>query len=113
MERRYNPRTQISSSVLIFHRRMGCIKALVKNISKHGMFIDTGQCTLPKGSVIDLAGPASWKLESRTGLPKGLIIHSKDGKVGLMLTTETGEIAELSGVSTTTGQKKHSIQEAV
>jgi hypothetical protein len=113
MERRYNPRTHLSSSVLIFHRRMGCIKGVVKNISRHGMFIDTGECALPKGSVIELAGPASWKLEGRTGLPKGLIIHSKDGKVGLMLTAESGEIVELSGLSTTTVQKKHRIQEAV
>jgi hypothetical protein len=30
-----------------------------------------------------------------------------------MLIKESGEIAELSGVSTTTGQKKQSIQEAV
>jgi hypothetical protein len=113
MERRYNPRTQISSSVLIFHKRMGCIKGFVKNISTHGMFIDTGQYTLPKGSVIELAGPASWRLEGGTSFPKGLIIHSKDGKSGLMLTAYSGKIAGLSGVSTTTGKMKHNIQEAV
>ena len=113
MERRYNTRTQISSSILIFHRRMGTLKGLVINISIRGMLIDTGQCALPKGSVVELAGPASCKLESRTGLPKGLIIHSRDGKAGLMLTEESGEIAELSGMSTITWQKKDRIQEAV
>lgn len=113
MERRYNPRARINSSVLIFHKKMGCIKGLVKNISTNGMYIETGQYALPKGSVIELAGPASWKLKSRTGLPKGLVIHSEDGKLGLLLTAGSGEIAEMSGVSPRTGRKSHSIQEAV
>ena len=113
MERRYNPRARSSSSILIFHKRMGCIKGLVKNISTNGMYIDMGQYALPKGSIIELAGPASWRFESRTGLPKGLIIHSKDGKVGLMLTASSGKIAGFSGVSTTSCQKKHRIQEVI
>jgi hypothetical protein len=86
MERRYEPRTQIDSSVLIFHKKVGCIKGFVKNFSLHGLLVDTEQSTLPKGSVVELAGPASWSFKSRNGLPKGLIIHSKDGKAGLMLT---------------------------
>lgn len=110
MEKRYNPRKETNSSVLVFHKKMGCIKALVKNFSAHGMLVDTERSTLPKGSVVELAGPASWKLESRTGLPKALIIHSEDGKAGLMLTEDSGKIAELSGVRTTISLKKRHIQ---
>jgi len=107
MEKRYSPRKETNSSVLVFHKTLGCIKALVKNFSAHGMLVDTEQSTLPIGSVVELAGPASWSLESRTGLPKGLIIHSQHGKAGLMLTKESsGKIAELFGVRTTITLKK-------
>lgn len=87
MEHRFSPRTEINSSVLVFQETIGCLKALVKNVSMHGMLVDTGRSTLPMGIVVELAGPVSWKFESKTGLPKALIIHSKDGKAGLMLTT--------------------------
>lgn len=110
MEKRFSPRKEINSSVLVFHKKMGCIKALVKNFSSHGMLVDTKRSTLPKGTVVELAGPASWKFESRTGLPKALIIHSQDGKAGLMLTEDSGKIAELSGVTTTITLKKQGIQ---
>ena len=97
MERRYSPRTETNSTVIIFHSRMGCVKGLVKNFSSHGMLVDTERSTLPKGSVVELAGPASWNINNKTGLPKGLIVHSKDGKAGLMLATESGDIVEISG----------------
>ena len=110
MEKRYNARKETNSSVLVFHNKMGCIRALVKNFSAHGMLVDTERSTLPKGSVVELAGPASWKLESRTGLPKALIIHSQEGKAGLMLTEDSGKIAELSGVRSTITLKKRGVQ---
>jgi len=110
MENRFSPRMEITSSVLVFHRTIGCIKGLVKNVSAYGMFVDTGQTTLPKGTVVELAGPASWKFESRMGLPKALIIHSHDGKSGLMLTANSGRLAEISGVSAATDQMQHSAQ---
>ena len=110
MEKRLNPRKEINSSVLVFHKKMGCMKASVKNFSTHGMLVDTEQSTLPKGSVVELAGPASWKFDSRAGLPKALIIHSRDGKAGLMLTEDSGKIAELSGITTTITLKKRGIR---
>ena len=110
MQKRFSPRKKINSSVLVFHKKMGCIKGLVKNVSTHGMLVDTGRSTLPNGSVVELAGPASWKLESRAGLPRALIVHSKDGEVGLMLTEDSGKITELSGVRTTIALKKRSTQ---
>lgn len=91
MEHRFSPRKEINASVLVFQKTIGCIKALVKNVSAHGMLVDTGRSTLPKGVVVELAGPASWKLESKMGLPKALIVHSKNGKAGLMLTTNGGK----------------------
>lgn len=91
MEHRFSPRKEINSTILVFQNTLGCIKALVKNISTHGMLVDTGRSTLPKGVVVELAGPASWKLESKSGLPKALIVHSKEGKAGLMLTTNMGK----------------------
>jgi hypothetical protein len=94
MEKRYSPRKEINSSVLIFHKMTGCIKGLVKNVSTYGMLVNMGRSTLTKGSVVELAGPASWKLESGAGLPKALVIHANDGNVGLLLIAYSGKIAE-------------------
>ena len=110
MEKRYSPRKETNSSVLVFHKTLGCIKAFVKNFSTHGMLVDTEPSTLPIGSVVELAGPASWKLESGIGLPKALIIHSMNGKAGLMLTRDSGKIVELSGVRPTVTLKKRAVQ---
>ena len=85
MEHRFSTRNEVNLSVLIFHKLHGCIKALVKNASRDGMLVEMERSVLPKGSVVELAGPASWGLQSKTGLPKALVIHSKDGKAGLML----------------------------
>jgi len=74
------------------------------------MLVDTERSTLPKGSVVELAGPASWRIKNKTGLPKGLIVHSKNGKAGLMLATGSGEIEELSGDRTTVNLKKRGAQ---
>ena len=112
MERRYNPRTETNSTVLIFDEGMGCIKGLVKNFSSHGLLIDTERSMLRKGSVVELAGPASWRIKNNTSHPKGLIVHSKDGKAGLMLSTESGEIVELSGDRTIISLKKWGNQKA-
>jgi hypothetical protein len=87
MEKRFSPRQEINSSVLVFQNNIGCINALVKNISSHGMLLDTGQCTLPTGAVVELAGPASQQLESIMGLPKAFIVHSDHGKAGLLVVT--------------------------
>lgn len=85
MEHRFSPRKEINSSVIVYQKQFGLITAAVKNVSAYGMLVDTGRSTLPKGAVVELAGPASWTLESKTGLPKALIIHAKDGQTGLML----------------------------
>ena len=85
MEKRFDPRQEINSSVLVFQNTIGCINARVKNISDYGMLLETGQSTLPTGEVVELAGPASLQLESRFGLPRALIIHSKGGQAGLLV----------------------------
>ena len=86
MEKRFTPRQEINSSVLVFQNNIGCINAVVKNVSPQGMLLDTGEFTLPQGTVVELAGPASQLLESRMGLPKALIVHSNSGMAGLMMT---------------------------
>jgi len=110
MEQRFNHRMEITSFVLVFQKQIGWIKALVKNVSTHGMLVDTGRSTLPKGTVVELAGPAAWQLESKMGLPKAMTIHSKDGKAGLMLIATKWKIADLSRTTNTIGLKKRSVQ---
>ena len=87
MENRCSPRNEINSTVLIYHKSIGCINAAVENMSTQGMLVDIGRSILPKGVIVELAGPAAWKFYSKMGLPKALTIHSNNGKVGLMLIT--------------------------
>jgi hypothetical protein len=86
MEKRMTPRQEINSSILVFENNVGCINAFVKNVSNRGMLLDTGRFNLPTGAVVELAGPASRRLASRLGLPKALIVHSENGKAGLLVT---------------------------
>ncbi len=97
MEHRFSPRREINSSVIVYQKQTGFIKAAVKNVSAYGMLVDTGRSILPKGAVVELAGPAAWKLESKTGLPKALIIHANDGQMGLMLIANREKVADPSG----------------
>ena len=77
--------------------KRGWISAYAKNISSHGMLVHTGRSLLPVGDVVELAGPAAWKLESKTGLPKAVIVHSKQGTTGLMFTTCREKIPTAEG----------------
>lgn len=106
MEHRFSARNEVNSSILIFHKLAGCIKGLVKNASRDGMLVVIERAVLPKGSVVELAGPASWILQSKTGLPKALVIHSEDGKVGLMLDPNSTTIDGPAGVGSTLSLKK-------
>lgn len=89
MEHRFNSRKEVHSPIIVFEKQIGFINASVKNSSVGGMLVDAGRLTLPKGRVVELAGEAAWRLESKTGLPKALIIHAKDGLMGLMLLAST------------------------
>jgi hypothetical protein len=99
MEHRFSPRKGTNSPVMIYQNQIGFITASVKNVSANGMLVDTGRFALPKGSIVELAGAASWKLESKRGLPKALIIHAADGLTGLMLIANRGKVADLWGNS--------------
>ena len=99
MEHRFSPRKEINSPVMIYQNQIGFIGASAKNISASGMLVDTGRFSLPKGAVVELAGAAAWELESKLGLPKALIVHVNDGKMGLMLIENRGKVAALWGNS--------------
>jgi hypothetical protein len=85
MEHRFSPRVVTNSPVMIYDKQIGFIDALVKNVSATGMLVDTGRFSLNKGAVVELAGAASWRLESKIGLPKALIVHANNGQTGLLL----------------------------
>lgn len=91
MEHRFSPRVITNSPVMIYDKQIGFIDAFVRNVSATGMLVDTGRFSLTKGAVVELAGAASWRLESKTDLPKALIIHTKHGQTGLLLIAHTSE----------------------
>jgi hypothetical protein len=72
--------------IMIFHNPIGFINALIKNMSRHEILVETAQYSLPKGAIVELAGAGAWQLESKMGLPKALISHAgKYGETVLML----------------------------
>ena len=95
MEHRFSPRKDMDSPVMIYQNQIGFISAAVKNVSTNGMLVDTGRYALTKGTVVELAGAASWRLESKMGLPKALVVHSNDGQTGLMLILNREKVDEL------------------
>jgi hypothetical protein len=95
MEHRAKTRKEINYPILIHHNPTGFINALIMNVSADGMLVDTGQFSLPKGAVVELAGTGSWLLESKMGLPKAIITHAKNGQAGLMLLSSVRKVAEL------------------
>ena len=86
MEHRLTTPGKNCLSIMIFHKPIGCINALIKNMSKNEILVETAQYSLPKGAVVELAGAGSWQLESKMGLPKALIGHAdRNGETLLML----------------------------
>jgi hypothetical protein len=81
---------------MIYHNPIGFITASIKNVGTDSMLVDTGQFTLPMGSVVELAGAGSWQLESKIGLPKAMITHANsDGQTMLMLLSSGGGSGDL------------------
>jgi hypothetical protein len=80
---------------MIYHHPTGFINASLKNVSRHEMLVDTGQFSLPKGTVVELAGAGAWQLESKMGLPKAMISRAnQDGIMVLMLLSSSSEMAD-------------------
>ena len=98
MEHRWTTRKAINYPIMVYLNSIGFINSFVKNISAHGMLVDTGQFTLPKGAVVELAGTGSWDLESKMGLPKAFIVRANYGQAGLMLLSSVWKIPEQWGV---------------
>jgi len=96
MAYRWNTRKEINLPIMIYHNPVGFITASIKNVSADGILVDTGQFSLPKGAVVELAGAGSWQLESKIGLPKALITHvDDDGQAVLMLLSTGAKVADM------------------
>jgi hypothetical protein len=95
MEHRWNSRKKVNSIITVHLQQFGAIKAMVKNISRTGMLLDTRQFNLPRGSVVELAYTVLRKLERETVRIKALTIHAGDGLAGIMFIEHAGDIAAL------------------
>jgi hypothetical protein len=103
MEHRWNSRTEINSTVTVYPKHFGAVKAMVKNISKHGMLLETDQFSLAKGGVVELAYTAFRKVASETVRLKALTIHASGGLAGLMFIENAGDFAALCADSADDG----------
>ena len=84
MEHRWNARTQVNAAITLNLPHSGAIQAIVKNISRSGMLLDTRQFDLMRGGVVELAYTVARKLEREIVRLKALIVHGGDGLAGIM-----------------------------
>lgn len=95
MERRWHPRKEIDSRVMVYREGLGNFMAAVKNISADGMLVDTGRYALAKGVIVELADAALNGLQSSLLRLRALIVHADDRAAGLMFVGDGRTLAAL------------------
>ena len=95
MEHRWHPREEIDSPVMVYQKKIGMIKAVVRNISVDGMLVDLGRFAMAKGTVVALAGATVSGLQGQLLQLRALIIHSNDSLAGLMFVGGRHSLAAL------------------
>jgi hypothetical protein len=95
MEHRWNARTEVNAAIAVHLQHFGATQAIVKNVSRTGMLLDTRQFNLMRGGVVELAYTVARNLEGATIRLKALIVHAGDGLAGIMFIEHAGDFAAL------------------
>ncbi len=98
MDHRWTARKETNYPIVLYHKPIGYIVSYVKNVSVDGMLVETGEVTLPKGVVVEIAATESPNLERKIELPKAFITRANQGLAGLMLISSVWKVPELWGV---------------
>ncbi len=80
VNRRYSKRHPVNFVLYIHYRDKRIFPAQAKNLSIHGMFIQTNSLTLPKGNLVDLEfslSDTSWQIPA-------VVVHSSPAGLGVM-----------------------------
>jgi hypothetical protein len=89
IERRHSTRIEAGIETQILHRGR-CFSTRVTNLSKEGLFLQTGSLTIPPGMFIEISlnvGNHHWQMS-------GLVIWSSPKGIGVVFRTSQPELYE-------------------
>lgn len=84
MEHRWESRTTVDWEVIINSGNIGLIRARARNVSDHGIMLDTGRIGLVTGNVVTLACLTSDGAERDVLRARAQVVHFDRGRAGLM-----------------------------
>ena len=88
MEHRLSFRTPLSVNVAIYYNGLGLLRGCSLDVSRHGMFVDTGAMTLPLHAMVDVAFPLERGYSSPPRSTPTMVVRLTDKGVGLMFAGE-------------------------
>lgn len=84
MEHRWEPRINVDWEVIINSGNIGLIRARARNVSDHGIMLDTGRIGLVTGNVVTLACLSSNGAPRDVLRARAQVVHFDRGRAGLM-----------------------------
>ena len=94
MEHRLSLRTPLNINVAIYYNGLGLLRGRSLDVSRHGMFVNTGPMVLPLHAIVDVAFP----LESGkgSGTPQrtpAMVVRLSSEGMGLMFSKEVNSVS--------------------
>ena len=89
MEHRLSLRTPLTMNVAIYYNSLGLLQGRSLDVSRNGMFVQTGHLVLPLHAMVDVAYPLD---ASSNGIhpqrTPAMVVRTTDAGVGLMFAKE-------------------------
>ena len=94
MEHRLSLRTPLSMNVAIYYNGLGLLRGRSLDISRHGMFVETGTMVLPLHAFVDVAFPLeSGKRSNTPQKTPAMVVRLTNEGAGLMFSREVNALS--------------------
>jgi hypothetical protein len=84
MEHRWAHRRQTDAWIRLYLDPAAMLTARARNLSRHGMLVDTGHRLLKQGTVVELADTEQQENGPRPKRVKAMVVHAAGNLAGLM-----------------------------
>lgn len=89
MEHRLSFRTPLMMNVAIYYNGLGLLRGRSLDVSRHGMFVNTGAMSLPLYAMVDVAFPLNnGKNSNPPQRTPAMVVRCAEQGVGLMFANE-------------------------
>lgn len=89
MEHRMSSRTLLNMNVAIYYNGLGLLQGRTRDVSRHGMYVETGLMTLPLHALVDVAFPLSANaISTPPQRASAMVVRLTDCGAGLMFSEE-------------------------